>query len=374
MSTNAFRVTLPDDTPIGICFEPKMALANHSCSPSAVVVFDGRAVSIRALNKIKQGEEIFVSYIDPTSTRDKRRKELHYRYFFECICEKCTNDENAYQTYLRLQGQGQDQSHRRINVLCNPTSTNFTAQNSLAKYAQEARIPHMLQSISEAQSQLDEYSKNATNLPPESQLHFLQNLCVGPSFGYHAIAPYPAGLHELYLTFLDLESWIPALICLLSLVLHSDPYIYPSPHHPVRVIRLFTIAKLLAHVGGLTSDELPQAVVGLSRDITQAIREPLQELAISASIQLLMGIVAEEARNSFGDRSRFVDGLAKHFPRPRESSGIGARDKEDADRSAMLERWMVDGEDEVGRKEAENIARGLKKLADCVEWIVGMPL
>ncbi|TVY75703.1 SET domain and MYND-type zinc finger protein, partial [Lachnellula suecica] len=99
MATNAFRATLPDDTPVGLCYEPTLALANHSCKPNAFIMFDGRCISLMALDAIKADEQIFISYVDFTQARDLRRAELQQRYFFECNCEKCKNDYNPYRTF-----------------------------------------------------------------------------------------------------------------------------------------------------------------------------------------------------------------------------------------------------------------------------------
>jgi len=38
-TTNAFAVTDPSLTPIGVCISPTVALFNHSCEPNAVLVF-----------------------------------------------------------------------------------------------------------------------------------------------------------------------------------------------------------------------------------------------------------------------------------------------------------------------------------------------
>jgi hypothetical protein len=63
MKVNAFSATEPDDAPIGLCFEPTMAKANHSCLQNAFVSFDGRCVSLKALKPIANGEELFISYV-----------------------------------------------------------------------------------------------------------------------------------------------------------------------------------------------------------------------------------------------------------------------------------------------------------------------
>jgi hypothetical protein len=63
MEVNAFRMTDDDGTPVGLCFDPTLARANHSCRPNAVIEFAGRQVSLIALRPIAKGEEVCISYI-----------------------------------------------------------------------------------------------------------------------------------------------------------------------------------------------------------------------------------------------------------------------------------------------------------------------
>ncbi|KAI6246672.1 SET domain and MYND-type zinc finger protein 6 [Erysiphe necator] len=92
ISCNAFRATLPDTTPIGICFEPKMSLVNHSCRPNAHVVSEGRIMTLRSLIQIGAGEELFISYIDVEQPRISRRNQLWQTYFFWCECPLCKSE------------------------------------------------------------------------------------------------------------------------------------------------------------------------------------------------------------------------------------------------------------------------------------------
>ena len=101
MSSNAFRSTSTGGDPVGLCFEPVLALANHSCCPNAAIVFSGRRIMLRALDPIKQDQQIFISYVDGTQRREIRQAELREAYFFTCKCEKCAKDETPYQSWLR---------------------------------------------------------------------------------------------------------------------------------------------------------------------------------------------------------------------------------------------------------------------------------
>lgn len=65
---------------------------NHSCNANAVTIFHGNELIVRALRKIKKGEEITTSYIQQMQPTHLRRQELLESYYFECLCEMCSND------------------------------------------------------------------------------------------------------------------------------------------------------------------------------------------------------------------------------------------------------------------------------------------
>jgi len=71
-TTNAFAVTDPSLTPIGVCISPTVALFNHSCEPNAVLVFprsesrskkDEPMVGVVTVKDIAANEE--VSFVNP---------------------------------------------------------------------------------------------------------------------------------------------------------------------------------------------------------------------------------------------------------------------------------------------------------------------
>ena len=74
------------------CF-PIASLMNHSCRPNSVPIFIKNVMTIKALSKIKIGEQIFHSYLDPSLFYDARRIKLHYQYHFTCYCEFCQLQE-----------------------------------------------------------------------------------------------------------------------------------------------------------------------------------------------------------------------------------------------------------------------------------------
>lgn len=97
MKTNSFRATTPSEgggnKPLGLLFDPTLATANHSCDPNAELECDGRHVQLVALREIKEGEEIFISYIDENEPLEVRKEMLEERYFFTCGCQRCMREE-----------------------------------------------------------------------------------------------------------------------------------------------------------------------------------------------------------------------------------------------------------------------------------------
>src|SRR5690606_28860596 len=69
---------------------------NHSCAPNALLHVNGAKASVLALKVVHPGDEITVCYVDPDLPVEHRRKELKERWFFDCMCERCT---------LELQGR-----------------------------------------------------------------------------------------------------------------------------------------------------------------------------------------------------------------------------------------------------------------------------
>ncbi|KAK7683554.1 hypothetical protein QCA50_013389 [Cerrena zonata] len=99
-TTNTFTLTSPSLSPIGVCVSPTMALVNHSCDPNVVMVFPHASdapttteplMHLVALREILPGEQVYVSYVDISVSREARQKELKDVYNFTCRCSACSN-------------------------------------------------------------------------------------------------------------------------------------------------------------------------------------------------------------------------------------------------------------------------------------------
>ena len=366
MSTNAFRVTLPDGSPVGLCFSPSLALANHSCSPNAAIIFDSRTISLRSLNEIKSGEQILISYIDPIQPREGRRAELRERYFFTCECEVCKRDENPYQIFLRtLSTLAADEDKNSqiwldIKTLatqaeeCKSKAQDIVNTNALLKFSWPPTS--QIQSLIEESRATSNPTKRLAKL--KEALHFMWSFAGVKTY---AIIPLPAIVNELYLHHLDTGAYVEALILLLFLNIHCDSFTYPQPTHPTRVLRLYTIAKLLKHIASLPTDSLlPPETTPFNEDQRQAIRNIDYVSAVQVFLILTKELGVKESRFMKGVDEELED--VESVQKERNGGGVGLE----------LKRWMVQGGLAVeGKLMAETIVGGLKDLVGFVGRIAG---
>jgi hypothetical protein len=329
MATNAFRVTMADDTPIGLCFEPSASLANHSCTPNTVIGFDGRYMTLRALDPIKKGEQIFISYVDVTQTLDARRQELEERYFFTCHCAKCETNDGPYGVFLkslpivdpRLElFHGQEEAREIAQARC----------SEAAQVHEEAFVDEVDELLSRIQDESTTSTKRLSLL--KEALALCSPLRERKLF---AQPPYPVTLNELYLHYLTAPStYTKALSVLLFIYLNCDLYNYPQPHHPIRVTRLFSIAKLLKTIEGLQNIDL-----------------------VSANQTLLL-CVRSLGSKSHGSESRFMKEVEE------EIEDVETVQRTRGDVGVRLAEWSKEGTAEVGREYARKIFEGLRNIAD----------
>ena len=78
----------------GRCFDPFMAMPNHSCNPNTFIHFDGRTVRIIAKRELSSREEINISYIAHSNYKI-RQLELKSGWGFTCTCHLCVRCKNT---------------------------------------------------------------------------------------------------------------------------------------------------------------------------------------------------------------------------------------------------------------------------------------
>ncbi|XP_075885288.1 histone-lysine N-methyltransferase SMYD1-like [Nelusetta ayraudi] len=88
---------------VGVGLFPNLCLVNHDCWPNCTVVLNHgnqsalssalhsqRRIELRALEKIAEGEELTVSYVDFLDVSADRQKKLKEHFYFDCTCTHCS--------------------------------------------------------------------------------------------------------------------------------------------------------------------------------------------------------------------------------------------------------------------------------------------
>lgn len=224
---NTHTLTTPTLDPIGLCLDPRTALVNHSCTPNAHVVIDRGCLALRSLRSIPLDAEITLSYIDATTPTAKRSSELQSRYFFTCKCSSCS--------HLLTCGKPdppQDPSFERA------TAAAFGLQSEAVS----------LQTL-EAARKLEAALTALQAFPPYWQ-------------------PYASIQHQAFLNALSCQIWPLALKYGVASAVHIEPLQYPLPWHPIRVVRIWILLRLMVQILGLLQekDDAVQALKHLNLD------------------------------------------------------------------------------------------------------------
>lgn len=215
MDINSFNLTTPFYDSIGLCVQPYASFINHSCDPNAVVGFDEGRIYVKALKEIKEGEQIFISYVDNTNQFELRQKELLERYFFKCNCSKCALGTTA----------------REDRFL-----TSQPDMSALKEAEQDAL-------------ELLEYAKKDDD-PPSAVRKLKSAMNVLHKTGAWPITrqPYVQLRDELIASLLDGQRFGPAFIQCALRHLRVDPFIFPGTWHPLRNVHAWTLVKLAIHI------------------------------------------------------------------------------------------------------------------------------
>ncbi|XP_071322418.1 histone-lysine N-methyltransferase SMYD1a [Trachinotus anak] len=88
---------------VGVGLFPNLCLVNHDCWPNCTVILNHgnqsalssvlhsqRRIELRALEKIPEGEELTVSYVDFLNLSADRQKKLKEHFHFDCTCNHCS--------------------------------------------------------------------------------------------------------------------------------------------------------------------------------------------------------------------------------------------------------------------------------------------
>ncbi|OIW35588.1 SET domain-containing protein, partial [Coniochaeta ligniaria NRRL 30616] len=306
LQTNAFDRRDEDVGAAGVFLDADLAMANHSCVPNAYVVFVGRTAVLRAEREIREGEEVEISYIDNTLSKEERHKALRL-YHFECQCRRCQDDLDIYQVC-------QSSSTIPLNI--------FSLQPDLELYANP---PINRTALQTSPPLLTKATDNQTKGYTPQQLREKCKLLLEAKA--YAIEPLPSVLHDLLIRHeTQDQNFAYALSLACFLATHCHPFGHPAPFKPWRVKGLMMIAQLLSQTAPLSATgELgrtcPDAV------LVQRLSRMDQVSVCEAVLRLVVhyGPVAHSDEWEVVVSAReLLDDIAQLRGRERESAVIGA--------------------------------------------------
>jgi hypothetical protein len=71
-----------------------LSILDHSCAPTALIVFYGREAQLRTFekcNRCSDWRQMHINYIPLSQPSCQRQKTLLERYYFQCNCAACSN-------------------------------------------------------------------------------------------------------------------------------------------------------------------------------------------------------------------------------------------------------------------------------------------
>ncbi|KAJ8287223.1 hypothetical protein GJAV_G00049060 [Gymnothorax javanicus] len=74
---------------VGVGIFPNLCLVNHDCWPNCTVILNHGKIELRALEKIPEGQELTVGYVDFLNVSKDRQRLLKQQYYFDCTCDHC---------------------------------------------------------------------------------------------------------------------------------------------------------------------------------------------------------------------------------------------------------------------------------------------
>ena len=235
MLVNTITLTTPTLDPIGLCFHPLAALANHSCAPTASITFSGRTLHLRSLAPLDRATEITIPYIDTTYPTRVRQEELRSRWFFACTCAVCALAPAAPTDVYICTSCGTPTVPDRAPYVC-----------TVCASAQRAPLPGAC---------TDLHALHASGQFPLRR------------------QPLPAAHLAALQTLLAAGDFAGALKHQLLLHTRVNPVLYGQPHHPVRVAGGFVLAALLMEVMRAPGNELASVGVDWAKAVWAVLAE-----------------------------------------------------------------------------------------------------
>ena len=239
LTLNSLTLTDPMLEPLGMALHPFAAMFNHSCDPNTIIRFDASSVdpdittksnsdpiygsiSVDILRPVPDGEELTISYIDNTFPYTRRQSELQSRYYFDCACSRCSKGKNTiFDKYLR----------RSLSTAA-AEAESFAIQVLETCIARPNNLEQLLAPIKHALGRLAETKAFPTHRFPSAQLRLQLLLALLSCADGNSVR----------------NLWYDALIQNAIIVERIDPVLYQQSHHPIRVVNMWRLFRIVRHL------------------------------------------------------------------------------------------------------------------------------
>lgn len=290
--SNSMTLMTPTFDPLGIVVDALLCHLNHSCSPNTYIVMDGPQMQLRALSDIRRGEELFISYIDPTMPLTRRQKELQERWFFVCACSKCSFGSLQREDEWLIQPADLPEQYK---TLADVEIKNGNGIHSSEIHVGESADERRATALQNKAFQL--YEEGQRHADPAEAIRVIKEgiaYCTGSGLWPTHRQPLPALRDDLIVNLLALGNYKDAWFECAKRHCHVIPKLFPQMHHPVRVVQTWQMAMLAQYLASAGVEVAPGA-----------------DMALIAA--MLINTINVTARMSHGAESAFAKSVQAKF-------------------------------------------------------------
>ena len=270
--TNSLTIYTSTFDPLGICVDPIAAKANHSCDPNCVIVWEGPSLRFRTMRPIKEGEEIFISYIDASQPYSRRQHELKEKFYFTCECAKCqlkwsgSADKFLKDPVPKGNYGGQLAMKETREDIAVPASNEMMlgkAEEDADYLGSKKSYINGLLGLRMAQKIAYQSYKVAGQADELDHMRLLNSglrCCLDTKIWPESRQPVPMIRHNAFNIYLTLGkrfglSYVLAFLQGLKLYFDSWPIIHPEPFHPLRVVLKWMLVHLALFLASYSDRE-----------------------------------------------------------------------------------------------------------------------
>lgn len=261
--TNSLTVYTATYDALGMCVDPFVSSANHSCDPNAMSVWDGNKLSFRSLRPIKREEEICITYIDASWPRERRKRELSERYYFDCHCSKCSRGELSKQeAFLRDPPPDEADKFCLIHKRLLLQSEKFFRDEKVNDELQPEDIrPDRAPGLRDPATMFSLIESTTSSIPedvakardPLSLVRCAIRACRDTAMWPEHRQPLPTLNQEEFVLLLSSQAFKKTLKSGFGLYFNAWPVLYPQSFNPQLIAHKWTLAKLCLYMASMQS-------------------------------------------------------------------------------------------------------------------------